>query len=376
MISPRPLRSRPSPAPWTCAEPGSFARRTLEVRVPKILADTITANRFDGDVARACLALHLELSAGRLRGLVEDADDRAPWDAACAPHVGKPWLELPWYFAESFFYRRLLEATGYFADGHAGAGLDPFLVVKRAEERAMLPRVLAARTADDLEELMLLALWGNRADLSYSAGRAFGDAGDVDDLLVDHRARARALLDAAHSVAIVLDNAGTELAFDLLLAAHLAQQGRAVTLHAKAHPFFVSDATIDDVTRTLALLDLSPRLAITAHAHWTSSGFHTRADLAADLSLELAQADVVVMKGDANYRRLVGDAPWPHETPVHDAMDFPAPLLVLRTCKAEVAVGIDASVAARARSRDDQWLVNGRFGMIQVADAPSKANGP
>ena len=352
--------------------PGSFARRTLEVRVPKILEDTVAANRFDADVLRACLALHLELTGGRLRGLVEDTPDRAAWDAACAPHVGAPWLELPWYFAESFFYRRLLEATRFFDNG-----ADPFLVIKQTEERAMLPRVLAARGVDDLDALVRLSLWSNRADLSYTAGRAFGDAGDVDDLLVDDRARAVPMLQEAHRVAIVLDNAGTELAFDLLLAVHLVRAGKEVTLHAKEHPYFVSDATIDDVLRTLDLLELGEgSLELTDEPHWTSSRFHTRADLPKDLARALANFDVVIMKGDANYRRLVRDAPWPHETPVEMAMDFPAPLVALRTCKAEVAVGVPIDVVTRARSRDEQWLVSGRFGMIQVAAAPSKPKGP
>ena len=370
----RPLRLSASPAPWSCAVPGSFAQRTLAVRVPKIFEDTIEANgdRFSDDVRSACFALYAELTQGRLRGLMEDAADRVAWDAACAPHIGKRWLELPWYFAESYFYRRVLEATAYFSQGTP----DPFLVLKQEEERAMLPRVLSARRTNDLEELVCLALWGNRVDLSYTAGRAFGALGDDDDLLVDQRSLALLRLAHAQRVAFVLDNAGTELAFDLLLAAQLTRSGKHVTLHAKAQPTFVSDATIDDVKRTIALLDLPEHFAMAAHAHWTSSAFHTRRDIPFDLASDLASADVVIIKGDANYRRLVGDAPWPHDTPVEEAMDFPAPLIALRTCKAEVAVGVSQGIAARARARDAQWLVNGRLGMIQVAGAPLKANGP
>jgi uncharacterized protein with ATP-grasp and redox domains len=359
-----PLDTASSPAPWTCKEPGSFAWRTWHVRWPAILDDTIARNttRLD-DAARAALAaLRDEVAHQPMRALV---DDDPWWRDAAAPHVGRPWHDAPWYFAESYLYRRVLEATRFFDNG-----VDPFLPVKLDEERAMLTRVRAAREAlgDDVAALLHASLWGNRADLSYAVGRAFGDSGAADDLLVDHTALAMARLDAAKRVAIVLDNAGTELAFDLLLAHALMRDGHEVVLHAKAHPFFVSDATVVDVKRTSALLTLDGHNArVCDHAHWTSSGFFFTNDMPRDLVDELATCDVVILKGDANYRRLVGDAPWPHDTPVTTAMHFPRPLIALRTCKAEVVVGVARDVALRARARDEAWLVNGRFGLIQCA---------
>lgn len=370
MSKPRtPLHNAASPAPWTCKEPGSFAWRTWRVRWPAILDDTIARNaaRLD-DAARAALvALRDEVAHEPLRGLDVDG-----WREATAPHVGRSWDQAPWYFAESYLYRRVLEATRFFDNG-----VDPFLPIKLDEERAMLPRIEAARAslADDVRLLVHASLWGNRADLSYAAGRAFGETGAADDLLVDDTTLALARLDSAKRVGIVLDNAGTELAFDLLLANALATRGHDVVLHAKAHPFFVSDATIVDVTRTMALLAPLPggagvparRVQLRDHAYWTSSGFFFRNDMPRDLVAELATCDVVLLKGDANYRRLVGDAPWPHDTPVTTAMDFPCPVIALRTCKAEVAVGIARDVVTRAQRRDPAWLVNGRFGLIQCA---------
>src|SRR5205814_3619550 len=97
----------------------------LRVRVPAILARTrAQLGAVPGHVAAALDELDGELRAGRLRGLREEAADRPQWDRAVAPHLGRRWLELPWYFAESFFYRRLLEANGYFGGGPL-AGRDP-----------------------------------------------------------------------------------------------------------------------------------------------------------------------------------------------------------------------------------------------------------
>jgi damage-control phosphatase, subfamily III len=46
--------------------------------------------------------------------------------------------------------------------------------------------------------------------------------------------------------------------------------------------------------------------------------------------------------------------------------DFPAPLVALRTLKAEVVVGLPPGVAERERAADPLWLVNGRRGVIQA----------
>jgi D-3-phosphoglycerate dehydrogenase len=67
----------------------------------------------------------------------------------------------------------------------------------------------------------------------------------------------------------------------------------------------------------------------------------------------LAQSDLVINKGDANYRCLVGDCHWPYTTPFADIVAyFPAPLLALRTLKAELAVGLMLSLARRIPEAD------------------------
>jgi hypothetical protein len=58
------------------------------------------------------------------------------------------------------------------------------------------------------------------------------------------------------------------------------------------------------------------------------------------------------VKGDANYRRLIGDALWPHDTPfAHVLSYFAAPLLALRTLKSEVCVGLAPGVSVRPPRR-------------------------
>jgi hypothetical protein len=114
------------------SEAGSFAYNTLKTRVPAISQETIRLNTFPTDIRAALHQLYDELTAGTIRGLREDAADRAFWDAVCAPWLGRSWLAVPWYWAEAYFYRRILEATRYFQPG-PWRGFDPYAIKKRTE---------------------------------------------------------------------------------------------------------------------------------------------------------------------------------------------------------------------------------------------------
>ena len=75
-----------------------------------------------------------------------------------------------------------------------------------------------------------------------------------------------------------------------------------------------------------------------------------------------------MVKGDANYRRLLGDAHWPPTTSFAQATGyFPAPLVALRTLKAEIIVGLRSGEAERLQTEDPAWLVNGKRGVVQAS---------
>jgi uncharacterized protein with ATP-grasp and redox domains len=379
--------------PLHTGEPGSFAHETFRVRIPEILRKTrAQLGPVPPSIDGALDELDAEVRTGRLRLLREEAADRAFWDGAAAPHVGHTWLDLPWFFAETFFYRRLLEATGYFSGG-AMAGRDPFAADKNAEwapdeapaRCAQLLSALPAEAGARLRALLLGSLWGNRADLSYNVALQLGSyAGDpTADLLVDHGPAVveRVLRHECRHVTVIGDNAGTELAMDLALIDHLFACGvERVVLHLKDHPMFVSDAMAADLDAGLAALGSGAtaplaariaglrqagRLQVGTHWFYTKSLFYP--ELPADLRATLAAEDLVILKGDANYRRLCSDSRWPPETPFADVVKtFPAPLVTLRTLKAEVIVGLPPGVAERLQEVDPGWMVNGRRGVIQA----------
>ena len=84
------------------------------------------------------------------------------------------------------------------------------------------------------------------------------------------------------------------------------------------------------------------------------------------LRAELSLSGLVILKGDVNYRRLLGDRHWPHTTRLEEvAAGFPAPLLVLRTLKGEILVGLAPGQAEALAAHDPTWLINGQRGLIQ-----------
>ena len=379
------------------SEPGSFARYTLRERVPGILQETLALNAFPGEIRGALEELHAELTGGVIRELREDALDGAFWNAVSAPYIGRSWLDVPWCWAEAYFYRRLLEATRYFQPG-PWQGVDPFGPKKATE---LVPEAaphavnaLLRRLPDDpaarFEMLLHASLWGNRTDLSYEVasrlGRPTGARDERSNLLVDDTADLWDFLRTRtrRRVAILADNAGTELLMDLALVDCLLGQDLVaeVHLHLKPQPFFVSDAMPQDVIAGLDALEREGdvaralaqrlrahlarrRLHLFTHWHYATSLFYFQ--LPDDLRGVLAGMGLVLVKGDANYRRLIGDAHWPPTTSFARATSyFPAPIVALRTLKAEIMVGLRPGEAERLQAEDPAWLVNGQRGIVQA----------
>ncbi|GLC42562.1 Hairy/enhancer-of-split with YRPW motif protein 2 [Pleodorina starrii] len=202
-------------------------------------------------------------------------------------------------------------------------------------------------------------------------------------------------------VDIVLDNSGLELFADLCLADLLTTAGVAdrIVLHGKPIAWFVSDTIASDLEALLTSCEAeqpppsaqvsaaawqpvrraavrwrahlaSGRWRWEAHPFWcTPAPFCWMAAAAPDLYDSLARSDVVVFKGDLNYRKLAHDCRWPHKTPFAAALQGfrPAPLVALRTLKADVVVGLAVGQSQQLSAVDPDWLVNGKWGMVQAA---------
>ncbi|NLX43146.1 MAG: protein-glutamate O-methyltransferase family protein, partial [Chloroflexi bacterium] len=76
-------------------------------------------------------------------------------------------------------------------------------------------------------------------------------------------------------------------------------------------------------------------------------------------------SDLILLKGDVNYRRLLEDRDWPPTTDLAEVTRYmPAPFVTLRTLKAELVVGLAPGLAESLAAEDPDWLVNGERGVI------------
>ena len=331
------------------------------------------------------------------------------------------WLTAPWLVAEFYVYRRLIEATGFWDRSSPLYMFDPFQKQKKAglvssvgSAEPMLGKVLqldklttdsagsASLLDDGVNIAASIALWGNKMDLSlWPADAANADVDIFSSIL--EKAHENLLHDDSKALAehcrmlhskgggnvdIIVDNAGFELITDLALAQYLIDSGiaKCVTFQLKSHPTFVSDALERDLLEHIehyASLDEStyPNAKASGQkwkkfmqdGQWKANedSFWCQPFAMWDMTQTVwsdlrDRCDLAFVKGDANYRRLLGDCMWEMTAKFEDVVGsyFPCPVCALRTLKAEIGCGMDADQIERASVLDDNWQVNGRFGVV------------
>ncbi|MER5530135.1 damage-control phosphatase ARMT1 family protein [Streptomyces sp. NPDC002677] len=369
-------------APVILGSTGPFPHSVLAERHPAIIRQVRDAFPYGPAQHRALDALLHHCTEGVIEPLPDD-DRWRGW--GLDGYLGQSWFDVPWLWSESYFYRRLLDAVGYFGPG-PWQGIDPFRPFKLAELDAKeTDEELAALDAlDDDPDRALLhgSLWGNRADLGFRLSAESGEA--VSALVADDSVGLWPLLRGG-TLCLVADNAGRELVPDLLLIAHLLDTGRIAdaVLHIKPYPYYVSDATTADVLDALRRLTGASGAAagygrilwsalsdgrLTVRAHPFSCAPLPYSEMPGDLRAEFASADLTIFKGDLNYRRLVGDRLWPPTTPFAEVTAwFPGPVAALRTLKSDVITGLAADTEAALDAAEGQrWRTAGTHALIQV----------
>src|SRR5437660_9100285 len=113
-------------------DPDGFAWGVWHDRTPKLIAQIRDAHPYGPAQRRALDELLAEVSSGVMRPLGLHAHDREIWSSRGAGYFGKPWLDAPFLWSESYFYRRLLDAVGFFGPG-PWRWVDPFEDLKAAE---------------------------------------------------------------------------------------------------------------------------------------------------------------------------------------------------------------------------------------------------
>ncbi|KAM6186574.1 damage-control phosphatase ARMT1 [Rhynchocyon petersi] len=332
---------------------------------------------------------------------------------------GKPrWFYSPWLYVECYMYRRIHEAL------IQSPPIDYFDVFKESKEQNFFESQASVMTLctylqelmetdreldeDELKKEFLkflqVSLWGNKCDLSLSGGESSAQENNVMNsleelkpfILVNDMEHLWSLLSrqkktkdkAPVRVDIVLDNSGFELITDLVLADFLMYSRLASEIHfyGKMIPWFVSDTTVRDFNWIIEQMRRSNHKWMSRcggdwadyiktgtwvyhdHVFWTlPHEYSAMAQVAPDLYAELQKADLILFKGDLNYRKLTGDRKWAFTTPFHQALNgfHPAPLCSIRTLKAEVQVGLQPGQGEELAASEPTWLTTGKYGIFQ-----------
>jgi hypothetical protein len=468
------------PQPIRTTADNAFAHDTMVRRLPANIRNIIASHTEYSDEITA----RLEQLAADIAGnaiippLPLPAADAEHWHAAYDRRAGERWHDTDWFFGETYGFRLILSAARFFEtlidpfapmkERELASGA-PFLPVERffgedgpgkpllsaAERVANAASGLAANAKHPantenrrasmetspfapnerralLEAAIHVCIWGNRADISFTAGGELDhSAGDSALLLSDDSAAAADLLATnKHPVHIVMDNSGAELAGDLVLALAITTlTGAAVVLHPKAYPTYVSDTIVADVhtwlhraaaysvahpdaahpaaTQRAAAYSVATqrtaaaqRTAATQHAtspsgddviprfsravsaafstgmitlapdhYWCETEFLT--EMPPRLTRLFSDAGLVIVKGDFNYRRATRDTIWAPDTTIKDAMGLTQPQppwLLLRTMKSDCLAGVPSTKTNQLDRDEPGWRTAGRHGVIQLID--------
>ncbi|KAH8253938.1 hypothetical protein KR032_007821 [Drosophila birchii] len=403
----------------------SFAYYTFRVRLPSTLATIAASLVKDKDellaTYGAAAGADIEQTTKDVKQLREDilsnaallpfaeGKDAQLWNAFLdkLPAEKRSYFAACWLYAECYMYRRIssiFQATSHLAQH------DYFSRQKQTAARLSVDAMLAVaratrqneRNADTFRQLIKLNLWGNRCDLSITSGKqvkptgnAFDQVTDLEEnLLIDGTAAVWQALDGGSSegiVDIVFDNAGYELYTDLILAEYIIDKGLAakVRFYPKAIPWFISDVMEHDYHWTLQFLADQPdavlselgkkwqrlteegRFQLSPQEHfWTSPyEYYRMPEVNPELYERLKEAQLVIFKGDLNYRKLLGDFSWDSTESFETCLRGfrPSNLCTLRTVKADLICGLRAGMAEQLFAQDKEWMLTGAYGVIQFA---------
>ena len=379
------------PSPIRTDGSNDFARQSMAKRVPRIFQEAIDRNPdYPRGIHQNIRRLKDAIAHDKPLKLFDPpAPDYDWWHRRFSDHQGESWLGTEWLFAEMLAYRHLADACRYWTTRR-----DPFHPVKKEEMESeavisLLNEALHREggRAEQLRHALVDALWGNRMDLSMKGVLAQGVQASDDQLLVDDTPAVVDDLLAGEpgTVHIIMDNAGTEEAFDLALVDRLLRDkvARSVTLHVKMIPVLVSDVLGEDVYALLDVLEASggpvAQLAERIHGYINRGSLHIIPDLfwSTDgrmhelpprLQQGMENASLIVAKGDANYRRATNDAIWPQDARWEEAVaSLPAPFLALRTIKSDTLVGVAPDTTHRLDEQEGAWRTEGSHAVAQYA---------
>ncbi|EDV99271.1 GH13756 [Drosophila grimshawi] len=412
----------------------SFAYIALQSRMPGIMQQVINAlwsneqELKDLHGPEACKDIRIIIeSIERLKKELQrdrqfqqfrgNEPDKAEWNAFIMelPHPKRSYFRASWLHSECYLYRRI---SSFFQNSKHLQNFDYFADLKQEDlkisERAILCLTEATRELGknfvSFSQLMHINMWSNRFEIQLNAFvfNTPRDKKNIDVLARVADLDKRLLVDDSNLVwdclmkvkgqksiivDYICDNAGFELFTDLLFIEYLVNHNLVtqVRMHVKTIPWYISDVMLHDIEWTIEYLKnyksevvsalgkklerlmKEQRIIVAPPSHfWTGpQSFFVMFDSNIDLYKMLAQAHLIIFKGDLNYRKLLGDYIWDStEEFITCLRGFrPANMCAMRNVKCEVICGLPQGTADRLLKVDPTWMISGTYGVIHYTDS-------
>ncbi|XP_060841275.1 damage-control phosphatase ARMT1-like [Rhopalosiphum padi] len=336
------------------------------------------------------------------------------------------WFDTEWLFTENYLYIRIKEI---FEKTKMLKDYDPFKQLKyKAFDESEITMIAIAdflnpqfskKELDNKNlktlfiQILKICLWGNRFDLSLNIGKSKNITEDPLEavvsldkyILTDHSDEIWNTLNASNDknpkiIDIILDNSAYELFTDMCLADFFITYGFAETVvfHGKSIPWYVSDVTKPDFEHFLnrlinecassALQQIGNRwnnyyktgkFVIECEEFWTLPHcYSTMATEDSELYKKLACSQLLIFKGDLNYRKLIGDINWSPSTTFKSALcQFqPTAVVALRTLKCDCVCDLNCDYETKIDETDkddnylcstNYWQVNGKYAVVHLS---------
>lgn len=214
------------------------------------------------------------------------------------------------------------------------------------------------------------------------------------------------------TIQLITDNCGQELISDILLGIALLKTTSAqqVVYHIKRLPIFVSDSIMSDVDDAISVItqviktkydinsfilrqeyegpfdtaaesitfncsfndEMVKQLVFRVNDCWHLPTLFKDLDIFKDWNKKDNDCALIIVKGDLNYRRLVGDYQYDCSEPTREKTKYiKKALLILRSLKSNVILGISAAQEKELDALNPNWRTVGDFGIAQFINPTS-----
>ena len=368
----------------------SFTITEIVTQAEKVIDMIISDNDYDRTTINALLKLKQKIIGGeRIEPLPHNTkgNDAKFWNQdinnISGGFIGKNWNDpIPQMESISYLYRLILEIVDYWDTGN-----DPFAKTKDKELETTLnnmPAILTKleQSKNPLSFLLLNSLWENNFD-------PINPVSEGQELLVNDIdiAVKNIQSDKINVIDFECDNAASEIAADLILIHYLLKNKvvKKVNLRVKNYPILISDAILTDVNKTIEAFSTSPDerarnignelkqfLELGTLNPVVSKTSTTGTALKYHVS-EYQESDLIILKGDVNYRRITENRYWGFDTNINDIIpDNLKPVLIIRTIKNQVAIAAIKKLVEKLLKIDSEWCRKGLGGSVQRVGAQKK----